>query len=82
MRERVEAEAEAILAPYFEALAAGEDLEQRMRAATYPRGTFGRGRGGERLAGKASSSIRFLAVLAKAATASYRRIAPGVPFCV
>ena len=33
MRERVEAEAEAILAPYFEALAAEEDLEQRMRAA-------------------------------------------------
>ena len=33
MRERVEAEAEAILAPYFEALAEGQDIEQRMRAA-------------------------------------------------
>ncbi|MBA3509956.1 MAG: hypothetical protein H0T19_07685, partial [Thermoleophilaceae bacterium] len=30
---RVEAEAEAILAPYFEALAQGEGVEQRMRAA-------------------------------------------------
>jgi hypothetical protein len=33
LRERVEAEAEAILAPYFEALARGEGVEQRMRAA-------------------------------------------------
>lgn len=35
MRERVEAEADAILAPYFEALAGGDDgdIEQRMRAA-------------------------------------------------
>ncbi len=33
MRERVEAEAEAIIAPYFEALEAGQDIEQRMRAA-------------------------------------------------
>jgi hypothetical protein len=33
MRERVEAEAEAVLAPYFEALAQGEGVEQRMRAA-------------------------------------------------
>lgn len=33
MRERVEAESEAILAPYFEALAEGGDVEQRMRAA-------------------------------------------------
>lgn len=33
LRERVEAEAEAVLAPYFEALAEGEDVEQRMRAA-------------------------------------------------
>ena len=33
MRERVEREAEAILAPYFEALSEGEDVEQRMRAA-------------------------------------------------
>ena len=33
LRERVEAEAEAILAPYFEALAQGEGVEQRMRAA-------------------------------------------------
>ena len=33
LRERVEEQAEAILAPYFEALAQGEGVEQRMRAA-------------------------------------------------
>lgn len=33
MRERVEAESEKVLAPYFAALDAGEDVEQRMRAA-------------------------------------------------
>ena len=33
LRERVEQESDAILAPYFEALAEGQDIEQRMRAA-------------------------------------------------
>ena len=33
LRERVEQEADAILAVYFEALAEGQDIEQRMRAA-------------------------------------------------
>ncbi|MGI8594839.1 MAG: hypothetical protein ACR2ML_10825 [Solirubrobacteraceae bacterium] len=34
MRERVERESDAILAPFFEALDAGADVELRMRAAS------------------------------------------------
>ena len=33
MRRRVEDRAEEVLTPYFDALAHGEDVEQRMRAA-------------------------------------------------
>jgi hypothetical protein len=40
LRERVEAEAEAILAPYFEALAQGEGVEHRLQGGR-ARGTQG-----------------------------------------
>ena len=57
LRERVEAEAEAILAPYFEALAQGEGVEQRMRAAERLLDrVFGRPKQSAELSGKRSTA--------------------------